>query len=210
MRVEQVRGGGFPCVNQYLKSGLQEQIVIPRSPDRRDALDYEFPAEPKTVRLIRHVASTGKVRVPMTNLLDIAQFPVALFGDLYHQRWRIEEAFQRLKHRLYLEHVTPLSQQALMQDLAAKVLSDNLQARASCAAGQQHALPPDRRVNRTYVHSVLRPLLQSLLLGLAAAHLFADALALIAKRTFKHRLGQSKSRQTNAYRPHKYMTYKAA
>src|SRR5450830_1722866 len=210
MRVEQARGGGFPCVNQFLKSGLQEQIVMLRAPDRRDALDYECPIEPQTVRLIRHVASTGKVRVLMTNLLDVEQFPAALFGDLYHQRWRIEEAFKRLKHRLHLEHVTGLSQQALMQDLAAKVLCDNLQALASCAAGQQDALPTDRRINRAYVHSVLKPLLPSLLLGLAAAHLLADALALIAKRTFLHRPGQSRSRQTNAYKPHKYMAYKAA
>ena len=103
-----------------------------------------------------------------------------------------------------------LSQQALMQDLAAKVLCDNLQALANCSAGQQHALPPDRRVNHTYAHSVLKPLLPSLLLGLAAAHLLTDALALIAKRTFKHRPGQSKSGHTNAYKPHKYMAYKAA
>ncbi|WP_426077855.1 hypothetical protein [Janthinobacterium sp. PSPC3-1] len=97
-----------------------------------------------------------------------------------------------------------------MQDLAAKVLCDNLQALANCAAGQQHALPPDRHVNHTYAHSVLKPLLPSLLLGLAAAHLLTDALALIAKRTFKHRPGQSKSGHTNAYKPHKYMAYKAA
>jgi Transposase DDE domain len=67
----------------------------------------------------------------MTNLLDAERFPAALFGDLYHQRWRIEEAFKRLKHRLNLEHVTGLSQQAVMHDLAAKVLCDNLQAHQS-------------------------------------------------------------------------------
>lgn len=37
--------------------------------------------------------------------------PAALFGDFYHQRWRIEKGELR--------------------------------------PGQQHALPPDRRVNRT-------------------------------------------------------------
>lgn len=131
MRVEQASGGGFPCVNQFLKSWLQEQIVTLREPDRRDALDYECPAEPQTVQLIRHVASTGKVRVLMTNLLDVAQFPVALFSDLYHLRWRIEEASKRLKHWLHLEHVKGLSQQALMQYPAANVLCDNLQALAS-------------------------------------------------------------------------------
>ena len=30
------------------------------------------------------------------------------FADLYHQRWRIEEVFKRLKHRLNLEDVSGL------------------------------------------------------------------------------------------------------
>ena len=38
----------------------------------------------------------------MTNLFDVARFPACSFGELYHQRWRIEEAFKRLKHRLNL------------------------------------------------------------------------------------------------------------
>jgi hypothetical protein len=75
--------------------------------------------------LIRHVASNGQVRVLATNL-DASTFPHELFSDLYHQRWRIEEAFKRLKHRMHLEAVSGLSQQALIIDVAAKVLSDNL------------------------------------------------------------------------------------
>ncbi|WP_429448592.1 transposase [Paraburkholderia sp. 40] len=67
------------------------------------------------------------MRVVMTNLLDSARYPACQFGDLYHQRWRIEEAYKRLKHRLNLEHVSGLSQRAVVQDLAAKVLCDNLQ-----------------------------------------------------------------------------------
>ena len=50
----------------------------------------------------------------------------AAFGELYHQRWRIEEAFKRLKHRLHLEAVSGLSQHALLVDVAAKVLADNM------------------------------------------------------------------------------------
>lgn len=125
MRVEQSGNGGFACVRQFLRSGLDEQMVTLRAPDHRDTLDYECPAMAITVRLVRHVASTGKVRVLMTNLLDSARYPASQFGDLYHPRWRIEEAF---KHRLNLEHVSGLSQRAVAQDLAARVLCDNLQA----------------------------------------------------------------------------------
>nr|WP_308418186.1 transposase [Chitinimonas sp. BJB300] len=43
----------------------------------------------------------------MTNLLDAERFPAADFGALYHRRWRIEEAFKRLKHHLWLESRYP-------------------------------------------------------------------------------------------------------
>jgi hypothetical protein len=207
MRVEQSGNGGFACVRQFLRSGLDEQIVTLRAPDHRDALDYECPAMALTVRLVRHVASTGKVRVLMTNLLDSARYPASQFGDLYHQRWRIEEAFKRLKHRLNLEHVSGLSQRAVVQDLAARVLCDNLQALTTLTAHTCHELPPDRRINRAYVHSVLKPLLPSLLLGIAAATSLADALALIARHTFRHRPGISKQRKPRS-KPHKSMTQK--
>lgn len=52
----------------------------------------------------------------MTNLLYCHHFSATDFGDLYHQRWRIEATFKRLKHRLNLEHVFSLLQLAAMQD----------------------------------------------------------------------------------------------
>jgi hypothetical protein len=90
MRVEKAGDGGFACVRDFLRSGLVEQVVMLRAPDRRDADDYECPREPQQVRLVRHVAPNGKVRVLMTNLFDTARFPASAFGDLYHKRWRIE------------------------------------------------------------------------------------------------------------------------
>ena len=60
------------------------------------------------LRLVRHVSSSGRVRVLITSL-DEAQATAAELGDLYHGRWRIEEAFKRLKHRLGLESVSGLS-----------------------------------------------------------------------------------------------------
>ncbi|WP_429555832.1 hypothetical protein [Paraburkholderia sp. MM5477-R1] len=112
------------------------------------------------------------------------------------QRWRIEEAFKRLKHRSNLEHVSGLSQHAVVQDLAAKVLCDNLQALTTLTAHACHELPPGRRINRAYVHSVLKPLLPYLLLGIAAATSLADALALVARHTFRHRPGNLKATET--------------
>jgi hypothetical protein len=98
MRVEKSGNAGFACVRDFLRSGLGEQTVMLRAPTKRDADDYECQRAPQRVRLIRHVAPNGKLRVMMTNLFDTALFPASSFGALYHQRWRIEEAFKRLKH----------------------------------------------------------------------------------------------------------------
>jgi hypothetical protein len=129
-------------------------------------------------------------------LLDQQRFPATDFGDLYHQRWRIEEAFKRLEHRLNLEHVSGLSQLAAMQDFAAKIVCDNLQALTTAAASDQFPILPTRRVNRGYAHTVLTPLLPSLLLRFATAvDLLCQAMALIASQTFFNKPGLSKPRK---------------
>lgn len=104
------------------------------APNKRDVLDYECPRAPQRVRLIRNVSPGGGQRVLMTNLFDEKRYPAECFAELYHQRWGIEEAFERLKHRLNLEHVSGLSQQAVAQDVAAKIVCDNLQTLVALTA----------------------------------------------------------------------------
>ena len=207
MRVEQSGTGGFACVRAFLRSGLAEQIVTLKAPDRCDADDYNCPSEPQTVRLVRHVAPNGGVCVLMTNLMDSALFPASAFGDLYHQRWRIEESFKRLKHRLSLEHVTGLSQQAVQQDVAAKILCDNLQALTAAAAHAEANLADSARINHAYVHTALKPLLPALLLGKSVAKLLQGVLSLIARETHIYKEGRSKPRKPRP-KPHKFMTQK--
>jgi hypothetical protein len=207
MRVERSGQGGFACVRAFLRSGLEQRLVTLARPDTRDTRDYECPATPQRVRLVREVSPNGAIVVLMTNLLDTVAFPAAQFGALYHQRWRIEEAFKRLKHRLNLEHVSGLSQRAVMQDFAARVLCDNLQALACFAAQDEHPLPTAHRINHAYAHTVLKPILPVLLLTQTGLRLFADAIGLLASHTYKHRQGLSKPRPPGR-KPHKHMTQK--
>ena len=183
MRVEKSGNSGFTCVRDFLHRGLSEQVVTLRAADRRDVLDFQCPSEPQIVRLVRHIAPNGHVRVLMTNLFDVTRFPACSLSDLYHQRWRIEEAFKRLKHRLNLEHVSGLSQQAVVQDVAAKVLCDNLQALTTLSAHENADLPESVRINRAYVHTVLKPLLPALLLGKKVAKLLRNVLQLVTQHT---------------------------
>ena len=207
MRVEKTGNSGFACVRDFLRSGLTEKVVTLRATDRQDVVDFECPSTPQTVRLVRHVAPNGQARVLMTNLFDVVRFPACSFADLYHQRWRIEEGFKRLKHRLNLEHVSGLSQQAVAQDVAAKVLCDNLQALTALSARDAADLPESVRINRAYVHTALKPLLPALLLGKKVAKLLLNVLRLVAKHTYVHREKLSKPRKPRP-KPHKYMTQK--
>jgi hypothetical protein len=209
MRVDSAKG--FTCVRKFMRSGALEQVVMLPAPKKQDALDYECPRKPQRVRLVRNISPSGEVRVLMTNLFDDKLYPANCFAELYHQRWGIEEAFKRLKHRLNLEHVTGLTQQAVAQDVAAKIVCDNLQALVALTAHADADLPDSRRVNHAYAHTALKPLLPILLLGgkigRKVGKLLRDMLDLIAGRTYRHRENRSKPRNAGR-KPHKAMSQK--
>lgn len=202
---------GFTCVREFMRSDAKERIVMLRAPDKQDALDYECPRKPQRVRLIRNVSPSGEQRVLMTNLFDNKLYPADCFAELYHKRWGIEEAFKRLKHRLNLEHVTGLTQQAVVQDVAAKIVCDNLQALVSLTAHADAELPDNKRINHAYAHTALKPLMPVLLVGGKIARTVSKMLRclldLIAGRTYRHRENRSKPRQPGQ-KPHKNMTQK--
>lgn len=151
-------------------------------PNARDAADYECPRVAPRVRLIRQVTPQGQVRVLMTSLVDAEHFPAEAFAQLYHQRWRIEEGFKRIKHRLNLEHTSGLSWLAARQDFGAKAVCDNLAALAAWCAAERH-LEPDSawRINRAAGFSVLRRILPRALVSAAVSkRVVAEVLAQIA------------------------------
>jgi hypothetical protein len=142
--------GGFKAVRYFLASGLAEKVVCLRPPDAGDAAAYGCPRTPTLVRLIRVVTPKGRLHVLMTSLFDTVAYPASEFAALYHGRWRIEEAFKRLKHRLGLEYTSGLSWHAARQDFGAKAVCDNLNALAAYAATDACLDPDsDAKINRT-------------------------------------------------------------
>jgi hypothetical protein len=208
LRVDTAGERGFAFVQAFRKSDLDEQIVTLPRPDPQDVTDFDCPPKPATVRLIRYVYADGSTRILMTGLRDAERFPAALFADLYHDRWSIEEAFKRLKHRLNIEHVSGLSHLALQQEFAANVLCYNLAAASTSAARAALDLPAHRRTNRAYARSALKPLIPALLLGRACLVMLQNVVKRIASQTFKHRPGRSRLRAART-KPHKHMAYKA-
>lgn len=168
MRVD---ASGYTCVKRFVRSGKREAIVRLPPPCRADRLAFELEEVPTTVRLIRDVTPSGSIRVLMTSLTDAERYPAAAFGTLYHRRWRIEEAFKRIKHRLRLEAVSGLTHLALQQDFAAKIVADNLHtllAAAHEAVAVEPDVIPSSRPNRTYAFGTLKPILAGCLLRVRA------------------------------------------
>jgi uracil-DNA glycosylase len=142
--------------------------------------------------------------------LETQAYPCHAFGDLYHQRWRIEEAFKRLKLRLKLESVSGLSQQALIIDVAAKILADNLASLFCAAASDEADLPQrSRRCNRAYAVAQLQRVLPRLvmLIGDFIATFF-EALELLGATTQRFVAGRSRPRPAHHVKPHPSNAYK--
>jgi hypothetical protein len=202
--------GGWAATKKFLRCGAAEANVTLSKPSAEEVRDWGCPAGVSNVRLVRQTAPNGKVRVLATNL-DTQRYAAALFGDLYHQRWRIEEAFKRLKCRMHLEAVSGLSQQALVIDVAAKVLADNM-ASVMCAAAAVHADLParSRKCNRSYAADLMQRLLPRLVLlidDVIAA--ISNAVHLLAANTQRFVPGRSQPRPNRHIKPHPSCAYKA-
>jgi hypothetical protein len=204
---------GWSAVRQFLRSGADQAQVTLNAPSAQDVADWACPGDAPSVRVVRNVSSNGRVRVLATNL-PAADFPVECFGDLYHARWKIEEAFKRLKHRYHLEAVSGLSQQALIVDVAAKVLADNL-ASLVCAAAQavRQADKPvagtPRRCNRNFAARTLLHMLPPVLMLVGNVITTIDnAIALLARTTKRVPSGRSTPRPANHIKPHARFAYK--
>lgn len=207
MRCDQ-RSGGWTAVQRFMRSSQPEAQVRLRAPTARDAADWRCPTSAPEVRLVRQIAPNGQVRVLMTNLTP-EQAPAQSFGWLYHQRWRIEEAFKRLKHRLHLEAVSGLSQHAVMVDVAAKVLADNLASLLALAAQQHAGNPPERPCNRAHATHALLRLLPRLLVDLDGAFSLLDSLIVQLSRGLKRRKpDRSAPRPSSNSKPHPSLAYR--
>ncbi len=158
---------------------------------------------------MHQVAPNGKFRVLATNLA-VETVPAEFFGDLYHRRWRIEEAFKRLKHRLRLEAVSGLSLQASNIDVTAKVLAGNITSLMCAAAAVDADLRAcSRKCNRPYAATSVHRLLPGLVQFIGdVAQIIADAIALLRATPQRFVPGRSRPRSPHHVKPHPSCAYK--
>lgn len=206
-----IDGGNWSVVKHFLRSGQSEAVVALPAPPRAKCEIYGVGPTPTRVRLLRQITPKGELRVLMTSLIDSQRYPAADFARLYHSRWRVEEAFKRLKHRLNLEAVSGLNYLALQQDFHAKVLADNLCTLLAEAAQPDTEEVDDTRVhNRTYALGALGAVMAGCLIGnahcLAALPKVLDAILRTRRRP---QTGRSYPRNQRR-KPHLSSTYRPA
>ena len=200
---------GWSATKKFLRSGAAEAWVTLSAPSADEVRDWGCPCEAPRLRLVRQTAPNGKLRALLTNL-DSQAHPCHAFADLYHQRWRIEEAFKRLKHRLHLEAVSGLSQQALIIDVAAKVLADNIASLLCQAAADQADLAArSRKCNRSYAAAVMQRVLPRLVLAIGdVCAAIAHTIALLGATSQRFVPGRSQPRKEHRIKPHPSCAYK--
>jgi Transposase DDE domain len=227
MRVEK-SANGWKAVRNFMRSGAKDAIITLPPPSKKDAETYEIQRLATRVRLVRNVTPSGRIGVLMTNLCDAEAYPAAEFSALYHQRWRIEEAFKRLKHRLRLEAPTGLTYLAFQQDFGAKILADNLctlladlgrpssvdtndsgHSSTTDTPSESAQGAPDR-ANRTYAIGALKGVIVSCLLRLhGAAESLRKALKAIAAARCRIKPNRRYPRRKRD-KTHAYLGYKVA
>lgn len=175
---------------------------------------------PLTLRLLRFVLPKGTYLVLVTNVLDETLSPED-FAALYRERWRIEEAFKRLKARLQVENFSGVLAHTVEQDFYATLVRSNCAAVLALVARPEEAslgTPPVNacgwrvKLNRTLALKSLRHYLPQLLLALNPA---ATLERLIQRLRASHALertrpGRSSPRKERVRLAEFHPAYKAA
>ncbi|MEM9337493.1 MAG: IS4 family transposase, partial [Bacteroidota bacterium] len=138
----------WKCVEKFVQSELDEQIVDILLPSIHQHLLKKYPHLTKVIkiRLIKKKNRKGEVQVFATSLLDEKTYSKKAILNLYKQRWSIEEAYKMIKCRLEVADFSGLTAWAIQQDFFAKTLLITL-CNALCF-GIQPKLPKRQPVKR--------------------------------------------------------------
>jgi len=122
--------GVWSVVDEFVNTGLAEQIVdlTPMGQAMAECRERGLSTDPLKVRLVRIELVTGEIEVLATSLLDPIVYPHALFEELYHHRWPVEESYKVIKCRVEVERFSGKTKHAIYQDFHAKIFTVNLTA----------------------------------------------------------------------------------
>jgi hypothetical protein len=78
-----------------------------------------------TLHFHTRLLATGESEVLITSLIDRQKFPAQILGDLYHQRWPVEEDYKVMKSRIQIDNFSGKTVHSVYQDFYAKIYTKN-------------------------------------------------------------------------------------
>lgn len=168
--VFRMKDNWWKCVERFIETGLDEQIVEISLPASHQRLLKKYPHMKTTiqVRLVKKVNRRGEVQVFCTSLPDTEKYSRKAIVNLYKQRWGIEEAYKLIKCRLEVADFSGLTAWAIQQDFYAKTMLISL-CNTFCfgiKAKPEKTKPLDKSkaervpiINRTYALNQLKAII---------------------------------------------------
>ena len=207
--------GVWSVVDAFLATGRPEQIVTltPGAAARADCQTHQVPSDPLQVRLVRITLDSGEVEVLCTSLVDMVRYPYAVFKDLYHHRWPVEEDYKVLKLRVEVENWSGKSPLSIEQDFHAKVFTTNLTAilalpAQAVVAQQSQAKQYTYQVNFAHLLSKMKDTVVRLLRRTHIADILTSLWRIMLRTIEPIRPGRKYPRDKTTKRRRFAMTYK--
>jgi len=208
-------GGVWNEVDHFVASGVREQVIdlYPGAAAKQECQTRDLSTQPLKVRLVRIELDSGEVEVLITSLLDSARYPYAVFKELYHQRWPVEEDYKVLKLRVEVENWSGKSTLAVYQDFHAKVFTANLAAILAQPAQQEvtQQSQPKRytyQVNFAHLLSKMKDTVVFLLRGIMIEDILASLWQIMVRVVEPIRPGRSYPRNKTGRSRRFSMNYK--
>ena len=123
-------------IKAFVASAKQESLITfhPTKESQPACSAHGIPAEPIVLRVLKVPLSSGEIEILITSLVDEIKYPYDDFRNLYGRRWGIEVDFDFKKNVLEIENFTGLSVHSVLQDISAKVLTQNIAMAAALIA----------------------------------------------------------------------------
>lgn len=202
-------------MDYFVASGQREKVIQlpPSIAAKQECQARNLASQPLKVRLVRIELDSGEVEVLITSLPDAKRYPYAVFKELYHRRWPVEEDYKVLKLRVEVENWSGKSTLAVYQDFHAKVFTTNLAAILAQPA-QQEVLQQSQakrytyQVNFTHLLSKMKDTVVFLLRGIMIEDIFASLWQIMVRVVEPIRPGRSYPRKKTGRSKRFSMNYK--
>ena len=207
--------GLWHVVDAFRATGRPEQIVTlsPGAAACADCQTHHLPTQPLQVRWVRIPRASGEVEVLCTSLLDQERYPYAVFKDLYHHRWPVEEDYKVLKLRVEVENWSGKSPLSIYQDFHAKVFTATLtailaQPAQAVVAQQSQTKKYTDQVNFAHLLSKMKDTVVRLLRRTVITDILVSLWQLMLRTVEPIRPGRRYPRNKTARRKRFALTYK--